>query len=311
MRILEIISKQTSLDAGYLYRFARSANYRYKIYSIPKRNGGERLIEHPSKKLKFIQRWLAKKLFSKFPVHEKAYAYKSNTNIRHHAELHRGKNYLLRIDFRDFFPSLTAQDIGTILQRFQYNDEAGLSNDEIDFILRIVTRHKKLTIGAPSSPIISNILMYEFDTYWSAYAQERNILYSRYADDVYFSTNQSNILNQCLVDLREYLKNQESPRLYINNEKIVHTSKKRRRIVTGLYLTSDNRVSLGRKKKRKIKSLVHRYMNDNLPREGIDYLSGVLAHAHSVEPSFIQSLKRKYGEDIVNHLMNKQEEGAR
>ncbi|MBL1148330.1 MAG: RNA-directed DNA polymerase [Pseudomonadota bacterium] len=303
MRIAQIIAKQTSaVTAAHLIALANSANHRYKTYKISKRNGQHRTIEHPSRQLKFVQRWLGRKLFSKFPIHSKAFAYVRGKSIAHHAEIHVSNNYLLRIDFKNFFPSITAENIKHKLNDFRYKDGSNLEPAEIDFITKIVTKSGQLTIGAPSSPIISNILMYEFDHYWDQYSSERGITYSRYADDIYFSTNVPNLLNQCLIDVREYLRENPNPRLFINDNKVVHTSKKRNRTVTGLTLTSDRKVSIGRDRKRQIRSLIFKHKNGLLNEQQIGQLSGILSYVRSVEPEFITSIEQKYGGAFINSI---------
>src|SRR6185369_2768187 len=100
---------------------------------------------------------------------------------------------------------------------------------------------------------------------------------------------------QLFRDLDENVKSRNSPRLRINAEKTVFTSKKHRRMVTGLTITSTGSVSLGRMRKRKIKSLVYRHTKSQLTVSEIAYLRGLIAFARDVEPSFVETLRKKYG----------------
>jgi RNA-directed DNA polymerase len=70
-------------------------------------------------------------------------------------------------------------------------------------------------------------------------------------------------------------------------------------MVTGITITSNGAVSLGRKRKRKIKSLVHRYTKSQLTVPEIAYLKGLIAFAHDVEPTFIETLRKKYGSGAI------------
>ena len=106
------IADNLGLDASYISKVARSASYRYKIYSVPKRkNDGFRVIHHPSAELKLIQRWLIENVFSHFPVHDSVYSYRHGIGIQDLARIHKKNNYLLRIDFTDYFPSIKGPDI--------------------------------------------------------------------------------------------------------------------------------------------------------------------------------------------------------
>jgi RNA-directed DNA polymerase len=115
--ILEALVRETQLRPGYILSVARTASHRYKTYSIPKASGGERVIHHPARELKLFQSWLAKNIFSHFPTHAAAFAYRPGRSIRHHAELHRRNNYILKVDFAEFFPSITAHDIRLVATR--------------------------------------------------------------------------------------------------------------------------------------------------------------------------------------------------
>jgi RNA-directed DNA polymerase len=96
--------------------------------------------------------------------------------------------------------------------------------------------------------------MFEFDEKWTNYCSQRGVMYSRYADDLYFSTSQPNVLESIFAALKVDLAGRK-PAFTINAQKTVFTSRKRKRLVTGLVLTSDRSISLGRQRKRFIKSL--------------------------------------------------------
>lgn len=241
--IAERIVTQLGLDLEYVMKVAVTATHRYKSYEIRKRTGGMRTIHHPSRELKLLQGWLMDSVFVHLPIHKAAFAYRRGVSIRNNAAVHVSQNYLLKIDFKDFFPSIKETDISRILESKSLA-RAGveLSAQDLHFIRRIVCREGALTIGAPSSPILSNAVMYEFDVYWSGESEGINVRYSRYADDVYFSTDRPGVLSDILERVRADLVLRQSPKLTINDAKTVFTSRKRRRLVTGLILTSDKQV---------------------------------------------------------------------
>jgi RNA-directed DNA polymerase len=112
-----------------------------------------------------------------------------------------------------------------------------------------------MTIGAPSSPLLSNILMYEFDLNVHEWCRNRGIIYTRYADDMFFSTNRANLLKEAETFVLHKVNTISCPHnLEINHKKTRHVSKKGRRNITGLVITSSGEISVGRKRKRYIKS---------------------------------------------------------
>ena len=287
-----------------VYIYSKKASYRYHRFSIPKGNGsGDRTIYHPSKELKKYHYFLIKNIFSQFPTSKYVFSYKKNTSIRDLAKVHKNNNFLLRIDFKDFFPSITAFNIIKLLQ--VGNDEKYfdyiLTTDEMILIKMIVCRFNKLTIGAPTSPIISNVLLYDFDKKIAKFCKKKEIVYGRYADDLYFSTNMPNVLSEIKDHIISVLKKEQ---LYfdINNDKTIMTSKKRKRIIAGLFITSENKISIGKEKKDSIKKHIYNITKKN-NLDSVAYVGGYLSYIKSVEPKFLKTLKRKYGEDNINKLM--------
>lgn len=300
--ILEKIASNAGVSVAALEILVATASHRYKTYKIAKRTGGFREINHPSVALKFMQRWLARNVFEHLPIHVAAKAYRTDVSIRNLAEPHVAKNYLLRMDFANFFPSLTSDDVKKLLVKNTALLPFVLSQNDLEIISKIVCRFNRLTIGAPSSPILSNNLLFGFDQKIQEVCASKNVTYTRYADDLFFSTNHPNALreisNKVLVEINEL----PYPRLQINAEKTIFTSRKRKRMVTGLVLTSDRKISVGRKKKRLIHHQMNEYKYDQLDPPAISYLRGYLAYVGAVEPTFIESLKAKYGEDLLKKL---------
>ncbi|SRR6266567_5014052 len=288
--LISDIANRLGLSTSYLETLAATASYRYKKYKIKKRTGGERQIHHPARELKLIQNWLLTNVLSKLPVHDAATAYRPGSSIYQNASLHVRNNYLLRIDFQDFFPSLTGADVAAVLAAASHSGRINsLSGSDIHFVTATVCCKGSLVIGAPSSPALCNAIMYEFDAFWFERCRKLQVTYTRYADDLYFSTNIPNVLSDLLVSIQAYLSKQLFPKLRINKAKTVFTSRKRLRRVTGLVLTSDRKISIGRKQKRILKSLVFGLVNGKLDAPQRSKLRGWISYLRSVEPSFVNS----------------------
>ena len=104
MIFLESICKRFDKDLNQIVDFSTTANKRYKTYKIKKRTSGTRTIEQPSKELKLYQKFISENIFLNLPVHEAVFSYKKNISIKNLADKHKNNRYLLRIDFKDFFP---------------------------------------------------------------------------------------------------------------------------------------------------------------------------------------------------------------
>jgi RNA-directed DNA polymerase len=301
--ILELIARDLGIPASYVGTLAKTASHRYFHFTIRKKSGGTRDIYHPSRELKLVQRWIARNVFDRLPIHASAYGYRKGMNIAQHAKIHSGNNFLLKVDFAEFFPSIRASDVVETLRRNAHLFRGAISSEsDYETIQRLVCRQGSLTIGAPSSPTISNTVMFEFDKDWAERCEAEGIAYSRYADDLCFSTNHRNLLADLLVQVRADIARRDSPRLQLNDAKTVFTSRKRLRLVTGLVLTSTKRVSVGRARKRRVKSLVYRYSRNLLSDEEKASLRGDLSFIRSVEPSFIEALTKKYGTNFLSPI---------
>jgi hypothetical protein len=297
--LIEIIAARTKVPVDTLQKIAASASRRYREYEIPKRTGGTRLISHPSRTLKALQRWLARNIIAVAPVHDSATAYQKGRSIRENALRHAGSAYTLRLDFKDFFPSFDAASIRHFLEETATSNGLNLSPEDIDFIIKILCKDGRITIGAPSSPKITNAMMFKFDYTLNEYALGNNIIYTRYADDLFLSSFKPDSLIEAEKFVRKLANNHRRPKLNINENKTLHLSRAGHRSVTGLVITPEGRISIGRERKREIKSLVHSATLNRLNPVERARLSGLIAFAHDVEPDFIGALVKKYQIDIT------------
>ncbi|HBP6672202.1 TPA: RNA-directed DNA polymerase [Pseudomonas aeruginosa] len=289
-------------------RLISRAPYTYKVYSIPKKNGGRRVVAQPARETKILQNFLIENIFKELPVHECATAYKAGSSIAINASIHVGNSYISKFDFSNFFPSITMIDLVRHIKSFF---DGRLDDLEIVDIARVccikdrVTDRLHLSIGAPSSPILSNSIMYFFDVAVHKWSSERGVSYTRYADDMTFSTNEKSMSREIELFLVRQVEAMKSPRLSINHEKTIHLSKRHQRKVTGLVLSSEGKVSLGRNRKREISSLIHRFALGQLDPTDVFRLQGLLGFANDAEPDFVVRMRKKYGDFVIAALFEK------
>ncbi len=301
-----------SISDEQLNRLIVRSPHTYKQYNIPKKTGGFRAIAQPARATKYLQYWLMENIFNELSVHPAAMAYQEGCSIKKNAQYHVNNSYIAKFDFKSFFPSIKGSDIKAHLVR-HFRDR--LTENDLNDIVRISCIQLNgrtdfsLSIGAPCSPVLSNSILYEFDCKVVDWCSDNNIRYTRYADDLTFSTNLQRATSSIEPYIREVVKRLDYPSLRFNRKKTTHLSKKNQRRVTGLILTNDGDVSIGRSKKREISSLIHKFTIGQLPGDEIPRLQGLLGFSKGVEPQFIFRMNRKYGENVISSIFKYRKKG--
>ena len=174
---------------------ARRRMLMYKEFDIPKRTGGTRRITAPIGKLKDIQKCISVILAPYYLVPDCVHGFAEGRSVASNAIKHTSKNYVLNIDLKDFFPTITYTRVSKSLR------ELGFNEDVSDTIARLCTipiwdeqsqmLRNALPQGSPASPLLSNIVCSTLDQRLSVLAKRYGLTYSRYADDITFSSNHS------------------------------------------------------------------------------------------------------------------------
>ena len=168
---------------------------KYKSFDIKKKSGGVRNIDAPIARLKFLQKQLSRVLYecvkdiknSDPKAFSTSTGFSEDTSIIDNAEIHRGRRYVFNIDLKDFFGAIHIGRIRGFFKndkRFQLDDEVALT------IGQIACHNGALPQGSPCSPVISNLLGTVLDSRMRSFARKNGCRYSRYVDDLTFSTNQ-------------------------------------------------------------------------------------------------------------------------
>lgn len=290
--------------------YLQGASGKYKVYKIPKRTTGFRIIAQPAKALKDYQRAFLQ--LYRFPIHECAMAYQKGKSIRDNALAHARNPYLLKTDLEDFFNSITPDVFWQCVERssaselqFQLADRRYV--DQILFWKPIKRSTRlMLSVGAPSSPVISNFCLYEFDTLIDEYCRDLDIIYTRYADDLTFSCNTREVLKSVPAIIETLLNKLFQKKLRLNRGKTIFSSMAHNRHVTGVTLNNEGRLSLGRERKRFIKHLINQYRYGTIDESDKAYLVGLLAFASHIEPDFILRMNDKYSSELMDRLRRQQ-----
>lgn len=213
----------------------------YTSFTIPKKNGEERQIDCPNGELREIQKRLEIQLLEY--CNEKAKQKDLNQKISHafikkksivtNAAVHRNKRYILSVDLKDFFQSI---HFGRVMGYFQKNQDFEMNYEVAVTIAQIVCYRGCLPQGAPTSPLISNLIGNIVDMSVIQLAKKYRLSYTRYADDMTFSTNDKHFLEkkeEFICELREKI---EKNGFKLNESKTRLTYKDSRQEVTGIVV---------------------------------------------------------------------------
>lgn len=273
----------------------------YRSYTIKKRNGGDRLIEAPYPSLKMVQRWILDNiLMPSATFHPSAVGFRKGKTIVDNAMPHLGHDVLLKIDIKDFFPSITEASVGRYFLSLGYT--LSLSGT----LAYLCCKDGRLPQGAPTSPILSNVLYVGMDIDLNRIAVTEGLSYTRYADDITFSGTHIPVpfIKAVTAEVKDY-------NLRINKEKTRRSGKGSRKVITGVSISS-GKPTIPRTLKRDIRQKVHYILKyglyDHLKHvESRDLLAGyrlmgLLAYWHSVEPEnqYVLDSSRRLGKKL-NH----------
>ncbi|MBE9203639.1 RNA-directed DNA polymerase [Synechocystis salina LEGE 06099] len=161
-----------------------SEDKKYKTFTLPKKTGGERTISTPVSALKIIQWKLNQLLTAVYEVKPSAHGFVPGKNIVTNAKAHAGKRFVLNLDLADFFGSVNFGRVRGLFMATPYNLPAKVAT----VLAQICCHEDKLPQGAPTSPIITNMLCAKMDSQLQRLAKECRATYTRYADDITFST---------------------------------------------------------------------------------------------------------------------------
>lgn len=175
------------------------AQQRYTEFKIAKKKGGERVIQAPCPELKGLQKRLSDYLYDcqreiwpplEFPRRSYSHGFQKDRglSIFSNAWKHQNKKYVLNVDLKDYFPSF---NFGRVQGFFLKNRSFELHKDIATLIAQIVCHDNSLPQGAPTSPIVSELITSILDQRLGRLSKKHHCTYSRYADDITFSTNQA------------------------------------------------------------------------------------------------------------------------
>ena len=181
-RELSSLEQDLGISAKTLYAVSNSLGKHYRKTKIPKKSSGYRNLSVPDEILKTIQKRIADALLIHMPISRYAKAYRFGSSTLCNAKHHVGKQIVLKLDILHFFDSIR---YSTVKDKVFHEE---IYAEPLRILLAMLCYHNDaLPQGAPSSPAITNIILYEFDEKIGQWCREQGITYTRYCDDMTFS----------------------------------------------------------------------------------------------------------------------------
>ncbi len=211
----------------------------YERFEIAKGKGKNRVIQAPDRRLKHLQRKIAPLLNQLYRVRNPVHGFVPDKSVKTNALAHMRRRFLLNLDLADFFPSITENRVAGVLRSL------GISERVAEIIARLCCLNDQLPQGAPTSPVLSNMICFRMDKELLAFAKGARCIYTRYADDITFSSHQPMTVlfegpvppaGPVLPDLLApaILQVFASNGFTINSAKVHYADRHSRKMVTGL-----------------------------------------------------------------------------
>jgi len=272
------------IDEKSLTSILRNIHTQYNHFYLKKRRGGHRAISAPKSELLSIQKAIYHQILLPVDIHPAATGFRPGISIADNARPHLGHNQVLKTDIRHFFGSIKRRKVIKAFIALGYQNNISKVLAELCCLVR------SLPQGAPTSPALSNIIAYEMDKRLQDLSNEYHLTYTRYADDLTFSGD--SIDPQILLPLIDQILSLD--RFKLKDIKTRFIRKNRRKIITGVSISSGDKLTIPRAKKRELRKNIHfiltkglvehqRYIGSTDPLY-LKRIIGYLSYWRSIEP---------------------------
>jgi RNA-directed DNA polymerase len=245
--------------------------YRHQMYTqfeIAKGKGKFRIITAPDKRLKILQSKLSPLLDQIYRVRNPVHGFVIDRSVKTNAMSHGRRWHVINLDLRDFFPTITENRVYGLLR------SVGVGERVAEIIARVCCCNGQLPQGAPTSPVLSNMICYRLDSELLRIAKSARAIYTRYADDITFSAYQppSPLFQGALPATGRFSPEILAPAVTsafkgngftIHPDKAHYADRNSRRIVTGVKINAG--LNVDRRYVRNVRAIMHSIQTIGLP----------------------------------------------
>lgn len=301
----------TSSRINYNFRINKFQSYSFISYI---KDIKTHTLTKESMKLKNYHIFLKNTLFEYMRVHDHVYSYKHDKSIYDLAKLHHENHNFFKTDIKGFFkhitPLIILNSLNDNLERFPFSKEI---NNYFKNIINLVTVKGSLPAGYVTSPSISNAVLYDFDKAMNEYCLKYHITYTRYSDDLIFSSNDYKILQNLPFIIPSILDISFPQTFQLNKAKTMFFDKTKKVTFLGIYILPNGHITVDKYIKENIQQLLYFHINDKekfsklLEKRFNNSLAkayGSLNYVNDIDKQFIIKLRTKYGNYLVDKFLH-------
>jgi hypothetical protein len=295
-----LLGVKSTKQLGFFLLASDQGDGPYTRFTIPKRDGSDRVICAPKRQLRWVQRRLLDEVLAKVPAHDAAHGFVAGRSVVTNAAPHRGAALLLKFDLTDFFPTIHYFRVVGLFASLGYTvgDSRFSAADDARNVAPTLARlccytpdpkqwRAVLPQGAPTSPAVSNLVCRRLDARLAGLAKRNKGVYTRYADDLTFSFR-----DPVGVDLGRFrwwvdqVCHQEG--FFVNQKKFRVIRASQRQLVTGVVVNDELRVP--REGRRRFRAILHNCRTHGVESQArgrpgfAAYLRGFASYLHMVQP---------------------------
>ena len=305
----------------------------YKQFSIPKKNGGTRNVSAPDEQLKIVQRWISSSILLEVTPHWRCFSFHKKASIINCAREHSGAKWLIKIDIENFFDSIKETQIYSVFESMGYNSLVSFE------LARLCTVQPKSTAGetigklsrasieplpykrqqgflagrlpqgAPTSPMLSNLVFGSLDKTFQSLAEKKSFVYTRYADDLCFSSSKKALKREdCLQIIKIVSRFLRANNYQINQKKLKIIPPGTTKSVLGLNVDWDS-PKLSKQYKKRCQFHVRGIAKFGLAEHAkyrrfesvfgmINHVYGLINYCKDVEPNFGAGLDKSFTDTL-------------
>lgn len=293
------LSYLVGYNKTYLKKAARYPKSYYRQFPVIKKDGTSRIVSEPLPSLKEIQTWILNEILYKNKVSRYAKAYINKRGIKDHVKFHSDSPVVLTMDIKKIFDSIEFDLVEQLFLKMGYS--SNISN----LLAKLCYLKDSLPQGAPTSPYITNIILYDFDEKISDYCRLEKIKYTRYADDLAFSGDfhRNNLIMYVKKELRKL-------GLMTNNKKTKIMRQNQQQIISGLIV--NQKVQVPKSNRNKIRNEMfyimkfgiksHMEKTNQIKTNYVKHLIGKVNYILSINPDDkeFQGYKKTLYDEINN-----------